>query len=319
MHRAVRLAWLLGLLATMPLSAQEAAFQYSTAPADAQTAQSGSVTFDDLAQEMPTSAPAENGPAQTPSWQPAWGLAALRVIPAGPKMAPNGEKYHPNFSLDLILDFWIWRSQGLYLFADVSLWGEKGENGVTNGRDGWLGTSKRQFDLLGGAAWNYAGHWEARVFGYTQNNLNRGTDLSAPYGFMDGFGLENRYYLSPEYDKLGQTGFDIARATFLSIGYFPSKDMVGNDGKPFEPGPMLRAYLIYDLWDWPVYAFGDATFIGERSFEPKLLFFDVGLAARPFAFWHQYQWEFRLGVENTADLQVHDLWSLWYLSFRYII
>jgi hypothetical protein len=92
--------------------------------------------------------------------------------------------------------------------------------------------------------------------------------------------------------------------------------MVGNDGKEFAPGPMLGAYLIYDLWNWPVYAFGDATFIGERSFEPKLLLFDVGLAARPFAAWNQ--WEFRLGVANTADLQVHNVLNLWYLSFRYI-
>lgn len=317
MRGAVRLAWLLGLLGAMPLSAQEAAFPYGTASAGAESGQAGSVTFDAPAPEMPASPPAEIGPAPTPSWQTAWGLVALRAIPAGPKMAPNGEKYHPNFSLDMILDFWIWRRQGLYLFADVGLWGEKGENGVTNGRDGWMGTSKRQFDLSGGAAWNYAGHWEARAFGYTQNNLNRGTDLTAPYGFMDGFGLENRYYLSAEYDKLGQTGFDIARATFLSIGYFPSKDMVGNDGKPFEPGPMLGAYLIQDLWDRPlVYAFGAANLIGERSFEPRLLFFDVGLAARPFSAWRQ--WEFRLGVENTADLQVQNLWSLWYLSFRYI-
>lgn len=317
MQRAVKLAWLLGLLGAMPLAAQEAAFPYSQASAEVPSGQPGSITFDDLTQGMPAPTPGETGPAQTRPWQTAWGLVALRAIPAGPKMAPNGEKYHPNFSLDLIFDFWLWRSQGLYLFADIDLWGEKGENGVTNGRDGWMGTSKRQFDLSGGAAWNYIGRWEARAFGYTQNNLNRGTDLVAPYGFMDGFGLENRYYLSSEYDRLGQTGFDIARATFLSVGYFPSKDMVGNDGKPFEPGPMLSAYLIQDLWTQPlVYAFGYANLIGERSFEPRLLFFDVGLAARPFARWHQ--WEFRLGAENTADLQVHNLWSLWYLSFRYI-
>jgi hypothetical protein len=316
MHRAVLVAWLLGLLGTMPLSAQEAVFQYSMAPADTESGQPGPVTCADPAPEMPTSAPAEIAPAPTQPWQTAWGLVALRAIPAGPKVAPNGERYHPNFTLDLNINFWLWRSQRLYLYGDMSLWGEKDEYGVTNGRDGWLGTSKRQFDLWGGAAWNYAGPWEARVFGYTDNNLNRGTNLVTPYGFTDGFGLENRYYLSPEYAKLGQTGFDIARATFLSIGYFPSKDMVGNDGKEFAPGPMLGAYLIYDLWNWPVYAFGDATFIGERSFEPKLLLFDVGLAARPFAAWNQ--WEFRLGVANTADLQVHNVLNLWYLSFRYI-
>lgn len=317
MCRAVRAAWLLWLFGTMPLSAQETLFPFGSAPAGEQSGGPDSVPFANPPLELPTSAPAEIVPAQTQPWQTVWGLVALRPIFAGPKVAPNGERYHPNFSLDLIFDFWIWRSQRLYMFGDFSLWGEKGENGVTNGHDGWLGTSKRQFDLSGGAAWNYAGRWEARAFGYTDNNLNRGTNLVTPEGFMDGFGLENRYYLSAEYDRLGQTGFDIARATYLSIGYYPSKSMVGNDGNWFKPGPMLGAYLIYDLWDQPmVYAFGAATLIGERSFDPKLLIFDVGFAARPFAAWRQ--WEFRVGAENTADLQVHNVLSLWYLSFRYI-
>jgi len=158
--------------------------------------------------------------------------------------------------------------------------------------------------------------WEARAFGYTQNNLNRGISPLAPTGFTDGFGLENRYYLSPEYAKLGQTGFDVARATFLSIGYYPSKNMVGNDGSAFEPGLMLRAYLTCGLWDWPCYLYGDVAFIAERSFRPKLLLFDVGMAIRPF---HScQQWEFRLGAENTADFQVRDVQNLWYVSLRYI-
>jgi hypothetical protein len=241
-------------------------------------------------------------------------LAALRVIPAGPKVAPNGVEYHPNFSMDLDLNGWIWRDQHLYLFGDARFWGEKPEYEVTNGRDGFLGTSKRQFDLWGGVAWNYAGAWEARAFGYSLSNLNRGDNRVTPAGFNDGFGLENRYYLSPEYAGLGTTGFDVARATFLSVGYVPSKTLVGNDGQTFKPGPMLRAYLTFDLWDWPCYAFGDATFLGERSFQPKLLLFDVGLAARPFACCRQC--EFRLGLENTADFQVGDVYNLWYASIR---
>jgi hypothetical protein len=148
------------------------------------------------------------------------------------------------------------------------------------------------------------------------NNLNRGQDLIAPTGENDGFGVENRYYLSPEYHLLGRAGFDVARATFLSIGYFPTKDVVGNDGQVFKPGLVLRAYLIKDIMDWPVYAFGDTTFICERSLQPKLLLFDLGFAARPFRS-HQH-WEFRLGAENTADLQTHSVLSLWYVSLRCI-
>ena len=315
MRRGMMLAWLFGLLGAMPLSAQETAFRGAASPGSPDS-QLSPVPLTVLASQGRVPTADEVGPVEALPWQTAWGLVGLRVIPAGPKVAPNGQEYHPNFSMDLNFNFWVWRSQGLYLFADSRLWGERGEYGVTNGRDGFLGTSKREFDLSGGVAWNYAGPWEARAFGYALNNLNRGYDQVKPEGFTDGFGLENRYYLSPEYAKLGQTGFDVARATFLSIGYYPSKVMTGNDGRPFKPGLMLRAYLTCDLWDWPCYAFGDATYISESSFQPRLLLFDVGFAARPFSS-HQ-QFEFRVGAENTADFQVSNVQNLWYASFRFI-
>jgi hypothetical protein len=315
MHRAVVLAWLLGLLGAMPLAAQENALPES-APTDPPGGQLCPVPPIASAGAPGAASADEVVPAHALPWQTVWGLGELRVIPDGSRVAPNGEEYHPNFTLDLDFNCWLWRSQGLYLFADIGLWGEKGEDGVTNGRDGWLGTSKREFDLTGGAAWNYLGPWEARAFGYTENNLNRGNSLVTPAGFCDGFGLENRYYLSPEYAKLGQTGFDVAKATFLSVGYLPSKTLEGNDGQSFNPGMTLRAYLTYDLWDWPCYAFGDATYISERSFEPKLLLFDVGFALRPFSCCRQV--EFRLGTENTADFQVGNVKNLWYVSVRYV-
>jgi hypothetical protein len=34
-----------------------------------------------------------------------------------------------------------------------------------------------------------------------------------------------------------------------------------------------------------VYAYGDATLITDRSVNPRLLLFDVGLAAQPFHSW----------------------------------
>jgi hypothetical protein len=315
MRRALLVGWLLGALGAMPLSAQEAA-SGGTAPRDFLNGQQAPAAGPVLPSEVPASPCAEVGPAEAALWQTVWGLAGLRVIPAGPRIAPNGEEYHPNFSLDLDLNCWLWRGQRLYLFADARLWGERGEFGVTNGRDGAVGTSKREFDISGGVAWNYAGRWEARAFGYSYNNLNRGDSPVTPFGFNDGFGLENRYYLSPEYARLGQTGYDVARASFLSVGYYPSKDMVGNDGQTFQPGLLLRAYLTYDLWDGPCYAFGDVTYISERSLRARLLLFDVGLAARPFRSCRQC--EFRLGVENTADIQVRTVQNLWYVSIRYI-
>jgi hypothetical protein len=307
MHRALAAAWLVGLVTAMPGFAQE-------------TAVPGVVHIGSTdGQPCPPSRAASDGescPAEPSKWETIWGLVGLRAIPEGPKIAPNGKEYHPNFSMDLDFNFWIWRSQSLYLFGDIRFWGETGEYGVTNARDGFLGTSKRQIDLTGGAAWNYAGSWEARAFGYTYNNLNRGTNLLTPTGLNDGSGLENRFYLSSEYAKLGQTGFDVTRAPFVSAGYYLSKEMVGNDGRAFKPGLLLRACLIYDLWDWPVYAFGDTTFIGERSFQAKLLLFDVGLAARPLRRCNQC--EIRLGAESTADFQVGNVQSLWYFSVRYV-
>jgi hypothetical protein len=315
MHRAAAAAWLVGLLGAMPLSAQETAVP-GAAPTDFSEGQLCPFPGTVPTSEVQPSPSDTVGLAEALPWQPAWGLVGLRVIPEGPKVAPNGKEYHPNFSMDLDFNCWLWRSQGFYLFGDGRFWGEKSEFGVTNARDGALGTSKRQFDLSGGVAWNYAGPWEARAFGYSMNNLNRGDNLVTPAGINDGSGLENRYYLSPEYAKLGQAGFDVARATFLSVGYYPTKEMIGNDSRLFKPGLMLRAYLTRDLWDWPCYAFGDATFISERSLHPKLLLFDVGVAARPFGCCRQC--EFRLGVENTADFQAGNVLNLWYASLRYI-
>jgi hypothetical protein len=310
MRHGMLAAWLVGLLAATPLSAQQPT---PTGPPDSPPCPAPVAIS---ASQVHATVPDVVGPAEAEPWQTAWGLVGLRGIPAGVRTAPNGLEYHPNFSLDVSLNGWIWRGHGLYGFADMRLWGEKGEYGVTNSRDGWLGTSKREFDLSGGVAWNYTGPWELRAFGYTGNNLNRGDNPVTPAGFTDGFGLENRYYLSPEYAKLGQTGFDVTRATFVSIGYLPSKELVGNDGQTFRPGMTLRAYLTYGLWDWPAYVFGDATYISDQSFQPRLLLLDVGVAARPIR--PCRQWEFRTGVESTADFHVRNAQSLWYVSVRYI-
>jgi hypothetical protein len=304
-------ACVLGLLGAMPVCSQEPAFL----GAGQNTSTDGQLC-PAAPSQPPTSTCDAICPAEAPPWRTAWGLIALSAIPSGPKIAPNGEEYHPNFSLDVDVNFWLWRRLGLYMYGDLRLWGERSENGVTNGRDGFVGTSKREFDFSGGAAWNYWGPLEARFFGYTNNNLNRGTSQVTPTGFTDGFGMENRFYLSPEYAKLGQTGFDVEKATYVSIGYYPSKVMVGNDGQPFKPGLMLGAYLTYDLFDWPLYVYGKATYIGESSGKAKLLIFDLGLAARPFSACPQC--EFRFGAESTGDFDTHSAWNLWYVSARFV-
>jgi hypothetical protein len=303
------------LTAALPLSAQEPAFAEGVCAAslDEQPGPDpGSIS--PPAEQVAT--PDEGCLDPVLPWQTVWGLVGFRAIPIGDRMAPNGVEYHPNFSMDLDFNCWVSRSQRVYFFADMRFWGEKSEFGVTNAHDGFWGTSKREFDISGGVAWNYAGSWEARVFGYSDNNLNRGLSLVTPAGFNDGFAFENRYYLSSEYARLGQAGFDVSRASFVSVGYYPSKELVGNDGRLFKPGLLVRAYLTCDLWDWPAYAFADAAYLSDSSLQPRLLLFDVGVAARPFAACEQL--EFRLGVENTADFQADDLTSLGYISVRFL-
>lgn len=314
MRRAVLAVWLLGWAAAVPALAQEA-----EAPP---TADPG--TLPECQAAPPTPAPnAEDAtPAELPPWEMVWGEAGVHVFAAGPKEAPNGHRYHPYHSLDLDFDIWVWRSQGLYLFAESRFWNEKPELGVTNAADTFLGFSKREFDMLFGPAWNYAGAWEARCFGYTFNNLNRGLGPVEPAGYNDGFGLENRYYLTEEYSRLGRAGYDVTRADFLSAGYYLTKNMVGNDGRTFKPGLQLRAYLTCDLGTWPAYAYGDFTYLGEQSFRAKLLHYDVGVAVRPFRDWERFSgWktmEGRLGVDNTADLEAGSVLNLWYVSVRFI-
>jgi len=318
MYRALLAACLLALVGATPAAAQDVEIRlWPSLPISLQCAAGAAAAAETPAPPCDAAAPAEPLP-----WETVWGVVGSHVFFAGPKVAPNGEEYHPSFTLDLDFSFWVWRAQGLYLFADMRFWMERPEYGVTNAKDSGLGFSKRQFDLVGGPAWNYAGPWEVRFDAYTFNNLNRGASLVTPYGLNDGFGFENRYYLTPEYAKLGRTGFDVARADFLSIGYYVTKDWVGNDGQTFNPGLMLRAYLTYDLGNWPAYAFGDVTFITERSLQPKLLLFDVGVAARPFVCWPALNawrnWEFRLGVESTGDFQVGNVQNLWYGSVRFV-
>src|SRR5262249_15016724 len=119
MRRAWMTAWLLGLGA-MPLAAQEqASWQAATRRFwDGYLPSPGTAA---VSPDPPTTAEATD-PLEPPPWRTAWGLIGLRAIPEGPKVAPNGLKYHPNFSLDLDFDFWVWRTHGLYIFTDVRIW-----------------------------------------------------------------------------------------------------------------------------------------------------------------------------------------------------
>jgi hypothetical protein len=243
------------------------------------------------------------GPAAV--FVPVWGVVGLRVFGLGDQVAPNGVEFHPLFALDLDFNLWLYQPCGVYLFSESSFWGQKAAPGQTNPSQGVFDFSKREFDFLAGTAWNYHGALEARVFAYSYNNLNRGTSPVTPKGYNDGVGLENRLYLDPTYADLGTASFDVARATFVSAGYFPTKDLVDGSGVKFKPGPFAHAYLTWDLLGPRCYLFADVEGIGRRSFTPELAQVDAGLAVRPVAAVPRL--EFRLGTTDTYYLPQRDL------------
>jgi len=254
--------------------------------------------------------------AQAERPQAVWGIVDVRGFPIGQEVASNGVEYNPLFLLDLSYNVMVWPQQHLYLYADTAFWGQKPGPGITNPSQGSFDFSKREFDFNVGTAWNYAGQWEARFFAYSFNNLNRGNSQTSPSGFNDGVGLENRYYLGETYSHLGTEAFDQARATFLSVGYYPSKSMVDANGCQFKPGPFARAYLTCDLWSEEFYLYADVQFIAARSFQPTLLNLDAGLAARPFT--SVPRLEFRVGTQDMLNLQGGDFERSVYLAIRYV-
>jgi hypothetical protein len=239
-----------------------------------------------------------------------WGVFGLTFFASGNKMAPNGMVYLPFGTVDFDLNVGLLPQKRLYLFTLGSFWAQKATAGVTNPGQGFIDFSKRQMDLLAGIAWNYWNYFEARVFAYSFNNLNRGMQLDKPYGYNDGVVVENRYYI-PKSNL-----FDLPRLNFLSLGYYTSKDLTGADGIYFNPGLFARAYLTYEFVPRRYYVYADTEMIARRFANPKLLFFDDGFAARPFA--KLQGLEFRAGVFNTVDVQVDNVRTLLYLTAQVI-
>jgi hypothetical protein len=245
-----------------------------------------------------------------------WGTIGFRGYPVGQHVASNGVEFNQLFAADLNLNFWLCRQQGLYLFTESTFWGQKPGPGITNPTQGSFDFSKREFDLDAGLAWNFYGSLEARAFLYSFNNLNRGDSQTSPSGFNDGIGLENRYYLNQEYKNLGTATFDVARASFASVGYYPSKSMMDGQSHQFKPGPFMRGYFVQNIWGPQYYLYADVDFIADRSFTPTLMNLDVGLALRPFQ--SAPRLEFRVGTEDEIDLHNSDREYGVYLGIRYI-
>jgi hypothetical protein len=243
-------------------------------------------------------------------WTPVWGFVEFRGMAVGSRIAPNGQSYDPCGSLDLDLNIGLLPDKKLYLFGDSRFWLQEATPGVTNSKQGQFDFSKREYDMTVGAAWNYTGPFELRFFGYSYNNMNRGSSPIQPTGFLDGVGVENRYYFMAE-DK-----YDVAKLDFLSVGYLPSKELIGADGNAFKPGLFARAYLTYDLNILHSYLYADGQFFAESGFRPRLFDVDVGLAARPFE--RLRHLELQLGTENTVDFDVPHPRTLLYGGVRVV-
>jgi hypothetical protein len=258
---------------------------------------------------VPEDAAAPVVPEHHLAWAELWGFVGLNFFPVGTRTAPNGLPFHPLFDADSELNVGLLPHKRLYLFMDLDFWGQRATNGVTNPHQGSFDFSKREFDVTGGLAWNYWGPLELRAFGYALNNLNRGISPNLPYGFDDGVGVENRWYLPCD------DPYDVGRQGFLSIGYLPSNRLIGLNGQQFKPGLLLRSYLTYDVPILRSYLYFDGQYFGEAGVQPRLLFFDAGLAIRPFPTLQNL--EFRLGGGDTYDLQGHHGQAVGYGGIRF--
>jgi hypothetical protein len=247
---------------------------------------------------------------------PVFGVVGLRGFAMGTRVAPNGVPFTPIFDLEMNFNIWISRKHHVYLFADGSFWAQKAAPGITNAKQGSFDFSKREIDLALGAAWNYWGRMEGRFSAYSLGNINRGKSQVAPSGFADGTLLENRWYIGQEYDNLGTSEYDIPRANFVSIGYFPTKHLVDNTGHQFKPGAYMRAYLTADLFSPQYYIYSDSELIANRSFELALFKEDAGFALRPFL--KLPRLEFRLGTTVVVDAQNSDSDTSLYGMVRFV-
>ncbi len=237
-----------------------------------------------------------------------WGIAGMHFYGYGPgeKEAPNGVRYHPYFSFDLLINVALVQDRSVYLYADTRFWGESNKDHVAQSNYDF---SKREYDLTPGIAWNYLDRFEARAFAYSYNNLNRGNSLVTPSGYNDGVGLENRYYFQG-------TDFDRGIYNFIGFGYYPSKNMVGLDGNLFTPAAFLSFSGNVDIIRKNrLYAYATGELITRRPLVAKLFHLDAGLAGRPFTSYPNL--EFRIGGEHNYDLELGVWLPMWYFGVRY--
>jgi hypothetical protein len=242
------------------------------------------------------------------AWPQVWGYLDTTGIFVGERMAPNGVPFEPLFVTSLNLNIGLMPNKKLYVFTESRFWMQEPGLGITNPHQGNFDFSKREFDFNVGLAWNYWDRFELRTSAYSAGNLNRGVSLTSPSGFKDGVLLENRYYFG------SANVYDVSRLSFISVGYYPTKSLVGGDGAEFHPGLFARGYATYDIPIVRSYVYGDVQFIAVRYAKPKLLELDAGFATRPFS--QLENLEFRVGNDVTVDVESNTTRDLVYGAVR---
>ena len=252
-----------------------------------------------LAANLSPEAAGQELPASMLAGPPVWGFVGSTVYATGTREAPNGTAFEPLFSLDSDFNLGLLANKELYLFAQSGLWIQRSF--------GNTGTSAREVDFNTGLAWNYFDALELRTSAFSGNNLNRGTSPTRPNGYTDGFKIENRYYFA------NTDPYDVGRLRFVSLGYDPTKTMVGNNGQSFKPGAIAEAYLTHDLsTPFRSYVYGDLQLAAKSPVTPRLLDADLGLAIRPIDDWQSL--EFRLGNKLSEDFLGGDMKDLIYAA-----
>jgi hypothetical protein len=198
-----------------------------------------------------------------------WGEVGLSGIFSGARMAPNGVAYDPLFAIDTCFNVGLNTDRTLYLFSEDTFWAQEATSGVTNSRQGSLDFSKREYDLSLGLGWRYWPHSEVRAFGYSFNNLNRGDSATAPSGYKDGVGIENRFHFGEGDD-------------FVGVGYYLTKDMVDQEGLSFKPGLFFKAMLHAPLVPGLATVCLEPELICRDNILPKLLDVDAEIEFTPF-------------------------------------
>jgi hypothetical protein len=284
--------WLLAaaaLLQAMPASRAQ------TAPPAVPAAACATAAAPGTAPPRPCPAPRQTGPE-------AWGFVGFDGYFTGLRTAPNGLSYDPLLSLYSDINVGLLPNKKLYLFLGNDF-------GMQRNSTRFSGLSQRQFDGEYGLAWNWWDSMELRIFGYTFNNLNRGTSLAAPEGYKDGYGLENRYYF--HYPDI----YDVSRLGYIAVGYFPSNALVGNNGQSFKPGAFARGYLTESLpTPFTSYLFGGLGVTDESGVGPRLFGGDFGIAVRPIA--DRQNLEFRVGDAFNDDLKASETQNFIYGGVR---